>query len=124
VVLVGRYAVKVPSWRGGCWGPRAFLWSVTAGIQANLSEWEWSGQPGTCPVLWSLFGLVNVYPRCAPVPADVEVDYEAIGFAYTQDRKPDNVGYLAGRLVWLDYDQSSGECAACRRYDYSRAGRV
>lgn len=120
VILTKRHAIKVPSMRGGWRGPRALLWSLTSGIQANLSEWEWSGMPGTCPVLWSFAGLVNVYPRCAPVPDGADVDYDAIGFPYGTDRKPDNVGYLDGRLVWVDYDMSAGDCASCRRYGYQQ----
>lgn len=117
VVLAGRWAVKVPSLRGGSYGPRSVLWSLTAGIQANLSEREWSGTPGTCPVRWSLLGLVNVYRRCVPVPDGADVDYDSTGWPYDtdrMDRKPDNVGYLDGRLVWLDYDQSRYRCDTCR----------
>lgn len=114
VLLTKRHAIKFPSLRGGSRGPRAFLWSLTSGIQANLSEWEWSGMPGTCPVKFSAWGLVNVYPRCEPVADGTEVDYDSIGFNYATDRKPDNVGYLDGRLVWVDYDMSAGDCTDCR----------
>jgi hypothetical protein len=114
VVLTRRYAIKLPSLRGGSRGPRSFLWSLTSGIQANLSEWEWSGMPGVCPVLFSAWGLVNVYPRCELLADDAVVDYDAIGFPYRTDNKPDNVGYLDGRLVWVDYDMSSENCPSCR----------
>lgn len=125
VILTRSWAVKVPSLRGGCRGPRAFLWSLTAGIQANLSEQEWSGTAGTCPVRWSLLGLVSVYPRCGPVLDGADVDYAGTGWPFDLDRmdcKPDNVGYLAGRLVWLDYDQSNYRCVSCRPPNRDPAG--
>jgi hypothetical protein len=123
VILIGRYAIKVPSLRGGVYGVRELIGGWCRGVLANDSEREWSGQPGTCPVLWSLLGLVNVYPRCEPVHlADDQIDYDAIGFPGPTDRKPDNLGYLHGRLVWVDYDMSWNDCAACRRFGYQTEG--
>jgi hypothetical protein len=111
VALVGNYAVKVPRFSPGS---RGCMWSLAQGYLANLSEREWSGQPGLCPVLWSLGGLVNVYPRCEPVPADVEIDYRAItGMNLPSDDKPHNVGLLNGALVWVDYDMNWNDCGRC-----------
>lgn len=63
-----------------------------------------------CPVRLSLLGgVVNVYPRCAPVPAARE--HEAPMLPYGGDRKLDNLGLLAGRVVWLDYDGSWNGCS-------------
>jgi len=122
VLLAGRWAVKVPSLGAHRQGLRGVLWSLTRGIQANLSECEWSGSPGTCPVLWSAAGLVNVYPRCEPVIDGFEVDWDSIGFLAPVDRKPENVGWLRGALVLLDYDMSWNDCVACRRFGFTADG--
>jgi hypothetical protein len=114
VILVGRYAVKIPATRRGtgALGTRGRIWSFAHGILANLSEQEWSDTPGVCPVLYGFAGLVNVYPRCEPVTIQHEqVDYDAIGFLGECDRKPDNVGWLNGRMVWVDYDMSGRRSA-------------
>lgn len=115
-VLVGRrWVVKVPAARTEGRGLVGLVWSVAHGILANLSERDWSALPGVCPVRWSLTGLVNVYPRADPPPPG-DIAYAEIApptLAY--DPKPANVGVLGGRLVWIDYDQSAGECVACLR---------
>lgn len=105
VFVTRRWAIKVPRLKRG-----DALWSVTRGIQANLSERNWSLHPGVCPVRWSLAGLVNVYPRCEPADPGRDIDYVAIGFHSTSDRKPENVGWLGGCLVWIDYDTSWNDC--------------
>ena len=115
VLLVGRWAIKLPSLRSYGDGPAGVLWSVTRGIQANLSEREWSGSPGTCPVVWSAAGVVNVYPRCDPVMAEpTDAEYAATGVLGPVDKKRQNVGWLAGRLVWVDYDMSWNDCRCGR----------
>jgi hypothetical protein len=114
VVLVGRWALKFPSLRAYGDGPRGVVWSITRGIQANLSEITWTGSPGVCPVVWSLAGLVNLYPRCEPVLTEpTEEEYSATGVLGPTDRKASNVGWLKGRLVWIDYDMSWNDCR-CR----------
>lgn len=111
VFLIGRWAIKVPRASSNRDGVRGVLWAVTRGIQANLSEANWSNWgPGVCPVRWSLAGLINVYPRCEPVGPDEEVDYESLNFPTASDRKPENVGWLNGELVWIDYDMSWNDC--------------
>jgi hypothetical protein len=112
VFLTRRYAVKVPSLRGGSLGgPRGRLEGFAKGLLANQSEYQWhTFEPwagGVAPVLRSwLCGLVQIYPRCAPVPVDADLpllDPEP------GDRKPDNYGLLNGRIVRTDYDmQGSG----------------
>ncbi|WP_435583365.1 hypothetical protein [Amycolatopsis thermoflava] len=116
VLLAGRWVIKVP--RIARDGGR--LWSFIRGVQANLSERDHSDRPGVCPVLWSLSGLVNVYPRCQPAPTDLTpADYDAIGFAGPTDPRPGNVGVLGGQLVWIDYDLSWSDCIACRRHGFT-----
>lgn len=110
VFVTRRWAIKVPSLRSYKRNVRGSLWSITRGIQANLSEADWSDSPGVCPVRWSLLGLINVYPRCELLPPDADVDYDAIGALFPSDKKPENVGKLDGRLVWIDYDMSWNDC--------------
>lgn len=115
VLLVGRWAIKLPSLRPHGHGLAGVLWSFSRGVLANQSERDFSGQPGLCPVRWSFAGLVNVYPRCEPVDRELTDDeYAAIGFAGPVDKKPPNVGLLDGQLVWLDYDQNWNDQPPCR----------
>ena len=115
-VLVGkRYAVKFPSLRAYDNGVSGVVWSIVRGISANMSEREWSGQPGLCPVRWSLFGIINVYPTATPPPSD-DIDYESISpWLPASDKKPHNVGVLNGELVWIDYDMNWNDCSPCNR---------
>jgi hypothetical protein len=116
VILVGRWAVKVPSLRGGSTGPtlRGRLQSFAEGVLANASEHQWHDyepwRGKVTPVLRSwLGGLVQVYPRCAPLPVNERDEYDG---PYPlpelepdpRDNKADNFGLLGGRVVRLDYD--------------------
>lgn len=73
VFITSRWAIKVPrltNWGGGN-KARGSMWSLTRGIQANLSELEWSGIDGVNPVVRSwLGGLVQIYRRATPVRVD------------------------------------------------------
>lgn len=121
VLLAGPWAIKVPSLRAYGEGARGVLWSFSRGIQANHSESEWSGylndapEPVVCPVRWSLLGgLINVYPRCSPIP--LRPDGEPAIPLPPRDRlplgddKPSNFGLLNGQPVWIDYDVSYNGC--------------
>lgn len=119
VLLTGRWAIKVPSLRAYDEGLRGRLWSLTRGVQANQSEATWGrhtyGADALCPVLRSLFGgLINIYPRCDPVPVDAAgealIDLPAAQDIPLGDAKPDNFGLLDGRPVWIDYDVSYNGC--------------
>lgn len=115
VLLVGPYAIKAPRLLGSPHdGLRGMVWSVSRGLQANLSEMQWTDVEGVAPVLWSLGGLVNVYPRCEEVDWDLtDEEYETLalpGHWFPRDRKAANIGLLNGRLVWLDYDGSWNGC--------------
>lgn len=106
VILVGRYAVKVPSLRGHMHGGASgrlagFAW----GVIHNQSERVWHNFEGwdgrVAPVLHSwLAGVVQVYPRCEPAPEDAEL-FELD--PNPGDMKRENFGVLDGRLVRLDY---------------------
>lgn len=113
VLITRRWAIKIP--RIGRSG-RGALWAIANGVLANLSEREWSHIDGVCPVVWSLFGLVNIYPRCVPVQPLPGFDYRAVAPDLPRiDARAHNLGRLNGRVVWVDYDQSITDCVACRR---------
>lgn len=122
VLLAGRWAVKVPSLCAHGKGLRGVVWGIARGLSANLSEEEWSGQEGLCPVLWSFGGLVNVYPRCEPASEELTEDvYDAVGFTGPMDKKPANLGWLNGKLVWLDYDMNWNDRPPCEHRGGERA---
>lgn len=115
VWLVGRYAIKFPSLRPHNDGLAGLLWSICHGILANQSEatwWDNSHDPGLCPVLRSwLGGIVNIYPRCAPIVEGDEFDPPMLLFGLMLgDDKPDNYGRLGGRVVRVDYDMNYNGC--------------
>jgi hypothetical protein len=111
VLLTRRYAIKVPSLRGGSasGGSRARLASFARGVLANHSEFQWSSyepwQGLVAPVLHSwLAGVVQVYPRCGSLPDGVRVPPLVPD---PGDAKPDNFGVLDGRYVRVDYDMEA-----------------
>ena len=111
VVLVGRYAYKLPSLR---YGWRAFL----RGLLANMQEREWSaaGYDGLCPVTFSIpGGFLVVMPRTDVVTnltdeAYAEFMSRAVDCVLPVENKEDSFGWLndssgdtQGRLVAIDY---------------------
>ncbi len=115
VLLTRRWAIKVPSGRGGSiGGARGRLQSLAWGVLANQSEYQWYAFEGwagqVAPVLRSwLWGLVQVYPRCDPLPVDDRGEYMGddplpVLEPDPGDHKLDNYGLLDGRVVRLDYD--------------------
>jgi hypothetical protein len=113
VILTRRWAIKVPTIRGlgspELKGMR--IASFCRGVLANRTELEWSSVRGVNPVVWSYRGLVNVYRRADPVPEgsfQEDKDYEGLteDFVPIGDRKPENIGIIDGRIVWIDYDYS------------------
>lgn len=113
VFLIGRWAIKVPRFKGALSPTGAGIsWTIPRAMLANQSERDWSGTAGVCPVLHSwLGGLINVYPRCDPWPWTHEPDYDRIGDGWLpRDRKIENIGILNGQFVWLDYDGSWNGC--------------
>lgn len=123
VILTRRYAIKLPRWaRYNPGGLKGAMWTVSRGIQANLAEIAWAKVDGVCPVLWSFGGIVNIYPRAEPWPADGPApDYPSIAPAFVPtDSKRENIGILNGAPVWIDYDNSWNRCPHSRDvYDRS-----
>jgi len=103
VLLTRRHAIKVP--RPTNW--RLFL----AGLLANMQERQFArtGWPQLCPVRWSTpGGWLLVMPRCRPLRQPLTQDeYEAFvehdDYRVPVEWKTDSFGYLAGRLVAIDY---------------------
>lgn len=126
VWVTKRYAIKFPSLRRYGDGLAGLLWSICRGILANQGEAQWwrnaelDQRDMLCPVLHSwLGGIVNVYPRCEPYIVDEETEMAIHRREYTPlpnlrpcpgDTKPDNYGWLNGRLVVLDYDLNYNGC--------------
>lgn len=114
-LLVGPWAVKVPRVSASGHGR---LWGFAHGVLANLSERRISARDdieGIAPVLWSLAGLVQLYPRCDPAPYEPH-DYSLIASpGVPVDPRPHNVGVLDDELVFVDYAEA-GECATCARW--------
>ena len=104
VLLIGRYAIKVP--RCSSW--RTFL----NGLLANMQERQFArtGWPELCPVLASLpGGWLLVMPRAAPMSDAEWCDFEPEAFCETEsytlpvEHKQDSFGLLDGRVVAVDY---------------------
>lgn len=136
VLLVGQYAVKIPSFRPGLTdGVRGRMWSFARGWLANESEYVWwtQGTPQMrmylCPVLHSwFFGLVQIYPRAELAPVDADGEYTGAWGPkppldpFPGDDKADNLGRIyGGRLVFLDYDMSYNGCPHDRSGAINRA---
>lgn len=130
VIITRRYAIKIPSFRTYGDGFAGMLWSVCRGILANQSEAMWwkHSPPDTplCPVLRSWLGcLINVYPRCRPFEVSAERELEMHNREWfpvemdpqASDNKPENYGWLNGRVVLLDYDMNWNGCP------HDRSGR-
>lgn len=122
VLLTRRWAIKFPTTKYGL-----AMWC--RGVLANKSEAEWSSVEGVNPVRWQIW-FVNVYRRAVMPPDDAKIDYRSIcpSFVPIGDRKPDNVGYVDGHLVWIDYDYSwnGPRCPSCGRLNHveERSGAV
>lgn len=100
VLLIGRYAIKMPTLR---YGLDAWAW----GIVSNISEREWQNyedwQGKVVPVLRSwLGGLIQVYPRCERFDPS-SMQYPQFSNFAPGDQKPDNYGVLNGSVVCVDY---------------------
>lgn len=108
VFLTKRYAIKVPTGRGLYPnGFKGLLKGIATGYLANLSELEWSDwhKDKVAPVLFSFFGIVNIYPRCKVVAFGDKVVIPLL-HPDPGDVKHDNYGIYKGRVVRLDYSIS------------------
>jgi hypothetical protein len=124
VLLIGRYALKVPR-----------LDTFRGALCANKWEREvWNvwqpifGWQHICPVLFAdPFGLLVVMPRCTQ-PVDQDVVDASIEDHYPEvnhESKADDHGYLQGRIVVVDYGLPLPKMVENerRRYDQVAAAR-
>ena len=104
VFLVGRWAVKIPSWTE--W--RLFLLGLLANMQeTRLSRCCW---PELCPVLFALPGGFLIIMRRARELTDGEflaLDHEGFiergGYVIPVEAKSSSFGWLDGKIVAIDY---------------------
>lgn len=104
VLLLGRYAVKVPAMTE--W--RLFLLGLLANMQEAL--FSKAGWPELCPVVWSLPGGFLVVMRRAReltddefLALDLEQWVKRDEYVVPVEIKSDSFGILDGRLVAIDY---------------------
>lgn len=104
VFLIGKYAIKIPSFRSY----KLFL----TGILCNIQERMFSKGLKTdliCPVLlMSPLGFVIIMPRCEPSGFKSSEEVFGVIQKYRDagipvECKPCSFGFLNGRLVALDY---------------------
>ncbi len=115
MILIGRYAIKLPKLT---YGWQMFL----QGLIANMQEAAWRGTdyPEMCPVIWSLpGGWCVVMRRADPLS---EADWNAFepprspcsmpdyieswtggDYVVPAEMKPNSFGKLGGRIVAIDY---------------------
>lgn len=105
VILVGRYAIKVPRVDYG-WQ------AILGGLLANMREWSFScaGWPELCPVLWRIpGGFLIVMRRARPLTDEEWTAFDYDSFIETDDYfvpvdyKYGSFGILDGRIVAVDY---------------------
>jgi hypothetical protein len=106
VLLVGRWALKVPKLTSG-W--TNFLY----GLVANMREREYSAKewPELCPVVFSVpGGWLIVMLRAGPLTDELLDRLDMVGFATPEDgrvlpieMKGSSFGVLNGRIVVVDY---------------------
>lgn len=102
------FVIKIPNF--------SYQWShFLQGLLSNMNEdksYRWSSKPELlCPVIWSSWGgWMLVMKKAIPCKyldeGGEEIDYSKwIVEGYGGDDKPDNYGYLDGKIVKLDYGQ-------------------
>jgi len=102
VLLVGKYAVKVP--RFTLW--HTFLWGLLANMQERLF-WE-TRWPELCPILFSLpGGWIVIMPRLEPLTEEFDGLSPAWGitrdYCIPVEHKRDSFGWLSSKIVAIDY---------------------
>lgn len=105
VLLVGKYAIKMPSFVEY----RLFL----HGLLANMQEVSFSktGWPELCPVYFYIpFGIMTVMPKCEPLTKEQFDNFDYDKFTIHDDyvltyieHKIDSFGILNNKIVAVDY---------------------
>lgn len=107
-----KFVIKIPNFK--------YSWMhFLKGLIANMNEnsiWKWQAHPNNetarpdllCPVLWASCGgwilIMQKAVRCEWINDESQWNYkEWIDAGFGGDDKPDNYGYLNGKMVKLDY---------------------
>ena len=105
VFLIGKYAFKFASPR---YGYDKFLQGLLANMQeTKFSKAHW---PELCPVLWSsVGGFLIIMPKLRELSLEEYLKFDYEGFTHTDsyvvpvEDKPESFGWLAGKVVAIDY---------------------
>lgn len=102
VILIGRYAIKLPSIRS--W--MLFL----QGLLGNMQERDLMCLDNRlCPVVFSLWGgWLNIMPRCEPLVEFTEEMDTICDYLTFIEKKLCSFGTLDGKLVAVDYGSGIG----------------
>jgi hypothetical protein len=106
VVLIGGYAIKIPSWRHGL---RMFRCGMTSNkieylLYQRFTLWQFSEAEKMCPSIWCApWGLLQVQRRVKPLDRDIRPCEECHLWKWSTDHKPENYGLLDGKVVCVDY---------------------
>lgn len=109
VILIGRYAIKLPT----CVSWKLFLTGLLGNMQEKLfSDTKWDQ---LCPVIFSMpGGWLNVMPRAEPLEREaffnldfdkwIKVhDGESVVAIVPVENKLDSFGTINGKIVAIDY---------------------
>lgn len=96
VFLIGRWAIKIPSFRS--W--KLFL----QGLLGNMQEKQWSGfDERLCPVVfYTPGGFLSIMPRATPIEC-INDEYLSICDSLPVEKKLCSFGLLNGKIVAVDY---------------------
>lgn len=101
VLLVGRFAIKVPNPR---WGMKYFVMGML-GNMLERERWVLSKHPALVPVLaCAPLGLLAIQRRCSEIAPRLLTKDEITNLPFIgYDNNGHNAGLLDGRLVLFDY---------------------
>lgn len=101
VILVGKYAVKIPN---------IVEWKLFLnGLLGNMRErayWRFQTFPKLCPIVFSIpGGFINIMKRATPLSIEEFNDLNWVLFDRIPcERKLSSYGLLEGKIVVVDYD--------------------
>ena len=116
VILIGKYAFKIPRWQQFSEGMRSNRWEREMWTHWRL-RFQWTT---LCPVLYSdPIGLLMVMTRARqPVPQERVDDLPDYYPNITAETKHEDFGMLDGALVALDYGLPFADLVVERRTYY------
>lgn len=119
VVLLGRFAIKLPRWRNALYGIRCNRWE-----REMWRTWRpLFGWQNLCPITFAdPLGLVVVMPRAhQPVSYDEVVEATPYNFPeITAEAKPEDFGRIGDHVFALDYGLPYVDAIVERRALYGK----